>query len=219
MNKDAGVDHHPCRVIKMILNHYLGGGKNKKRPENLKSIINMYICSIIKKPIMKKLIFIGVIVLLFSLNSSASDAPGNERSIGFAAGMPDAKFHLGTEAAIQVVKDLDKAWAKKDFKAMKKFFVDTAKCYFADGRLAKSSTEFIEIERASMEGYEVSWTFDYAVSVDLDPTRGGEHVQAGFTVTAVKNGVTTKKHYHESYFIVDGKIAIWNQYAQIAQKD
>ncbi len=161
---------------------------------------------------MKNLISIVVIFLLFSVNSRASDPPGEERSIGFATALPDHKFHLGTEAAVQVVKDLDKAWAKKDFKAMQKFFVDTAKCYFADGRVAKSSSEFIEIEKASMEGYDVSWTFDYVYSVDLDPTRGGEHVQAGFTGTSVKDGVTAKKSYHESYYVIEGKIVMWSQF-------
>jgi hypothetical protein len=55
-------------------------------------------------------------------------------------------------------------------------------------------------------------TFDYACSVDPDPTRGGEHVQAGFTGTAVKDGVETKKYYHESYYIIEGKIVMWRQY-------
>ena len=56
-----------------------------------------------------------------------------------------------------------------------------------------------------------SWTFDYAYSVDLDPSRGGEHVQAGFTGTIVKDGVESKKSYHESYYIIEGKIVFWTQ--------
>ncbi len=27
----------------------------------------------------------------------------------------------------------------------------------------------------------LSWSYDYAFSVDLDPSTGGEHVQAGFS--------------------------------------
>ena len=65
-----------------------------------------------------------------------------------------------------------------------------------------------------MEGFDVSWTFDYVFSVDIDPTRGGEHVEAGFTGTAVKDGLTTRKSHHESYYVVEGKIVMWNQYTQ-----
>ena len=69
------------------------------------------------------------------------------------------------------------------------------------------------MEKESLEGSETSWTFDYVYSVDLDPTRGGEHVQAGFTVTSVEDGVTEKKSYHEWYYIIEGKIVMWRQYS------
>ena len=162
---------------------------------------------------MKNLLSIAVILLIGSLTVNASNPPGDERSIGFSTALPDHKFHLGTEAAVKIVADLDKVWAEKDYAAMKKFFADTAKCFFSDGRSAKSSDEFIQLVKEGFEDYEVTWTFDYAYSVDLDPTRGGEHVQAGFTGTAVKDGITTKKSYHEWYYIIEGKIVMWRQYS------
>ncbi len=161
---------------------------------------------------MKNLLSIAVILLFASLNLNATNPPGDGKSIGFSTALPDHKFHLGTEAAIQVVKDLDKAWSKSDYKAMKGFFADTAECFFSDGRIAKSSDEWIKIEKESLEGSETTWTFDYVYSVDLDPTRGGEHVQAGFTGTSVEDGVTTKKSYHEWYYVIEGKIVMWRQY-------
>ena len=91
---------------------------------------------------MKNTIFLVVFLLLASVTLKASD-PGDEKSIGFATALPDTKWHLGTEKAIQIVKDLDKAWAKQDFAGMKKFFADTAKCYFADGTITKTSSDFI----------------------------------------------------------------------------
>lgn len=168
---------------------------------------------------MKKLLPIAVLALLVACNAPEKQsetiettiAPAVERAVGFSTYLPDTKWYLGTEEAIQVVKDLDKVWGAKDFDAMRPFFADTAKCYFPDGTVTTSPEEFIEIIKAENEGAEISWTFDYAYSVDLDPTRGGEHVQAGFTGSDMKDGVETKKHYHESYYIIDGKIVMWTQ--------
>jgi hypothetical protein len=161
---------------------------------------------------MKKLSFIAFVLLLASAVATATGPGPKERSIGFSTALPDHKFHLGTEKAVQVVKDLDKAWAARDYKAMRSFFADTAKAYFPDGSVAKSADDFVDKIKSQMEGSEVSWTFDYVYSVDLDPTRGGEHVQAGFTGTDVKDGVTSKTSYHEWYYIIEGKVVMWRQY-------
>ena len=171
---------------------------------------------------MKNLLFIAATMLIVSCNtpnkeSASTDSTSDEaaqvdRSIGFNTMLPELNWHLGTEEAVQVVKDLDEKWAAEDYDAMRGFFADTAVCYFSDGRVAKSADEFIVMLKAEDEGSEISWSFDYAYSVDLDPTRGGEHVQAGFTGTSVKAGVETKKRYHESYYVIEGKIVLWNQY-------
>ena len=163
---------------------------------------------------MRNLFYVAALALLVSCTPKGSDntASPEERAIGFNTMLPDLKFHLGTEEAIQVVKDLDKAWTAGDWEAMKTFFADTATCYFPDGTVANGPDEFVDIVKKQFEGADISWTFDYAYSVDLDPTRGGEHVQAGFTGTGVKDGVTSKSHYHEWYYVVDGKIVMWRQF-------
>lgn len=172
---------------------------------------------------MKKLLMIGAVALLASCaapqEKEAPPPPPVERAIGFNTFLADKQWHLGTEEAIQLVKDLDKVWAEQDYDAMKTFFADTCKFYSPDGNVFNSPDEFIENMKAENEGAEFSWTFDYAYSVDLDPTMGGEHVQAGFTGTSMKDGVETKKRYHESYYIVQGKIVMWNQYAQEVKED
>jgi hypothetical protein len=136
------------------------------------------------------------------------------KAIGFNTFLPELKFHLGTEAAIDVVKELDKLWSEEDFEAMRGFFADTAVMYFPDGKVAHSGDEVIAMIKAEEEeaAMEASWTFDYAYSVDLDPSRGGEHVQAGFTVTKPKDGKEMKSKYHESYYIIDGKVVSLTQY-------
>ena len=174
---------------------------------------------------MKKLIYVAAILLFVSCaNDEAKEAvaeaepPAKERSIGFITTFPDDKLFLGTEAAIQVVKDLDKAWSSRDYAAMRPFLADTAKFSFADGRSATSADEFLKIIEADYDGSE-SWTFNIAYSVDIDPEIGGEHVQAGFTGSSVEDSDTTKTYYHESYYIIKGKVITWNQYTQKEKKE
>ncbi len=163
---------------------------------------------------MKNLLFIAALFLAVSCTPKETETAPVERAIGFNTFIPEKKWHLGTEAAIDIVKDLDKLWAKGDYEAMKPFFSDTVKCFFPDGRIANSPQEFVDMLKKEDEGADFTWTFDYAYSVDLDPSMGGEHVQAGFSGEMVKDGVTTKDRIHESYYIIDGKIVMWNQFKQ-----
>lgn len=172
---------------------------------------------------MQKLILIAAVAFLASCTAPQEKEVIVEkpvdRAIGFNTFLPEKQWHLGTEDAIQVVKDLDKVWAAHDYEAMRGFFADTCRFFLPDGKAFNSPDEFLENMKAENEGSESAWTFDYAYSVDLDPTMGGEHVQAGFTGTEVKDGVETKKRYHESYYIIQGKIVMWNQYTQIVNDE
>lgn len=164
---------------------------------------------------MKKLFVLAVIAAMVSCNSAE---PGTntvevERAIGFNTMLPELQWHLGTEDAITLVKEFDKVWAAENYDEMGKFFADTAVFFFEDGKKAESPEEFIAILKEESEDDDVSWTFDYVYSVDLDPTRGGEHVQAGFTGTGSPKEGENKKQYHESYYVVDGKIVMWRQYS------
>lgn len=168
---------------------------------------------------MKNLLIIASLAILASCTAPEPQIKEVEvpvdRAIGFNTMLPDLQWHMGTEPAIQLVKDMDELWAAENYEGMMAFFADTCKFYFPDGRIASSPDEFAAFIEEGSEGTDVSWTFDYAYSVDLDPTRGGEHVQAGFTGTETKNGVTSKKRYHESYYVVEGKIVLWNQFSQV----
>jgi len=161
---------------------------------------------------MKNLVFTLAILLIISCNTKKEEVAPAERAIGFNTFLPELQWHLGNDDAIQIVKDMDVLWAKKDYEGMKQFFADTAKFYFPDGRVASTPDEFVEFLKEEDNDSDGTWTFDYAYSVDLDPSQGGEHVQAGFTGTSMKDSVTTKKRYHESYYIIQGKIVTWNQF-------
>jgi hypothetical protein len=169
---------------------------------------------------MKNLTVILLLVLAISCQeNTANENEGEnqaemdkERSIGFIADLPDSKWHLGQENAVEVVKKFDGLWGAKDFEAMRPFLSDTLKYYFADGRKGDSPDGFIQI--LTDDASDDTWTFDFAYSVDLDPEIGGEHVQAAFTGYAIADGDTTTTYYHESYYIIQGKITWWNQFTQ-----
>lgn len=170
---------------------------------------------------MKNLSLFLVFAVIMSCNTATTEVETpKERAIGFNTFLPEFKWHLGTEDAIQVVHKIDEAWSKKDFAALRTHLADTAKFYFSDGRIANSADGFIEILESDNENSsDISWTFDYAFSVDLNPAEGGEHVQAGFTVTEVKDSVEVLTKYHESYYIIQGKLVMWNSYDMDVKKE
>ena len=93
---------------------------------------------------MKNLLFILSFAFVFSCQAPPQEA-APERAIGFNTFLPELQWHLGQDDAINIVKDLDGAWAKRDYASMTGFFADTAKFYFPDGRVAKSPAAFIDI--------------------------------------------------------------------------
>jgi len=157
---------------------------------------------------MKKLskLFILSIALLLG----ACDAP--ERAIGFVTGdNAEMQWHLGTQDAIDIVSTVDGLWAAEDYEGMRPYFADSLVFNSYDGSTTNTFDEFVE---AMTSQPSVSWTYDYAFSVDLNPSIGGEHVQAGFTVTypATEDSGERVNRNHESYYVVDGKIISLTQY-------
>ena len=61
---------------------------------------------------------------------------------------------------------------------------------------------------------EQNWVMNYAFCIDLDPTRGGDWVNAGFTVEA--NNKKPKRNINDWYFVKIGKIHQFNQSEQVA---
>ena len=94
---------------------------------------------------------------------------------------------------------------------MTPYFADSLVVTSYEGNTTNTFDDFVE---AMTSGASASWTYDYAFSVDLDPSIGGEHVQAGFTVTypSTDDAEGYVNQNHESYYIVDGKIITLTQY-------
>tara|TARA_B100001996_G_C18565439_1_gene556309 strand:- start:62 stop:562 length:501 start_codon:yes stop_codon:yes gene_type:complete len=161
---------------------------------------------------MKKLVSMVTIVLfVFACQPNKTQ---KEKMIGFHPNeqAQDLGWHLGTQEAIDVVVALDKAWALGDYATMKKMFVDTLTIRTPEGKVFKNFDDFQKFEESQNNP---TWDFQYAYSVDINPLIGGEHVQAGFLInTKDEDGNDQKKRYHESYYIVQGKIVWLNQYEQ-----
>ena len=127
---------------------------------------------------MKNSILIVLFALSVFLNGCESNMP--ERSIGFVAGEnSDTKWHLGTQQAIDVVNIVDELWANQNYDSMRQYFADSVEVWSPKGEYTNTFDSFIE---SLTTGENVSWSYNYAFSVDLDPSIGGEHVQAGFSV-------------------------------------
>ena len=154
------------------------------------------------------------ILLMFTITLLLSSCDTNtpERTIGFVTGdNAELQWHLGTQEAIDVVTSVDALWNNQDYEGMREFFADSVKVLRPNGTYTNSFDSFIE---SLNDGSNVSWSYDYAFSVDLDPEVGGEHVQAGFSVTYPGTDDSDERidYQHESYYIVDGKIITLNQY-------
>jgi len=154
------------------------------------------------------------ILLMFTITLLLSSCDTNtpERNIGFVTGdNSELQWHLGTQEAIDVVTTVDSLWKNQDYEGMREFFADTVKVLRPNGTYTNSFDSFIE---SLSDGSNVTWSYDYAFSVDLDPEVGGEHVQAGFSVTYPGTNDSDERidYQHESYYIVDGKIITLNQY-------
>ena len=137
----------------------------------------------------------------------------SDRAIGFVSGEnSESKWHLGTQEAVDVVNIVDGLWASQDYEGMREYFADTVKVWTPKGEYTNTFDSFIE---SLTTGENVSWSYDYAFSVDLDPSIGGEHVQAGFSVDypETEDSEAYIDLHHESYYVVDGKIITLRQYA------
>ena len=55
-----------------------------------------------------------------------------QKSNGFARGSEDS-WKIGSQAGVDLVTELDKAWSNKDYEKMKIFFDDSATFMFAEG--------------------------------------------------------------------------------------
>ena len=99
-----------------------------------------------------------------------------ERSVGFNDWSDDGKeykFHLGTEASIDVVKEFDKLSEKKNYDGMNEIFSDTTVITYQNGQKA-SLQDFISmnVRRDSIleaNDAKLNWDLLRAFSVDIAP--------------------------------------------------
>ena len=157
----------------------------------------------------------SILIILFTLSVFLNGCETNmsDRAIGFVSGEnSDSKWHLGTQEAVDVVNIVDGLWASQDYEGMREYFADTVEVWTPKGEYTNTFDSFIE---SLTTGENVSWSYDYAFSVDLDPSIGGEHVQAGFSVDypETEDSEAYIDLHHESYYVVDGKIITLRQYA------
>mgnify|MGYP001183807061 FL=1 len=158
---------------------------------------------------MKKLLFL--IIILVSI-SACNNNSGN----GFVNDS-DLKFYIGSNSSVELFKVFDSAWKNLDYKLMKTMIADSISFEFHDGKIATNADEFIEIIKGDVakrnaEGNSYTWTTDYALSVDLTPSKDGEWVNAGFTsVLDFPQDSIDKRIYNDWYFFNKGKLELWYQ--------
>lgn len=123
--------------------------------------------------------------------------------------------YLGDQETVDAFKKLDKAWAARDYNAMKEMIADQGMFVFEDGFTANSAQEFVDkVESEYQENLESEqgwgWKTNYAFSVypkgALDSSvtnQQGQWVNAQFTGT---DGT-----YIEWYQMVNGKLTMWYQ--------
>ena len=106
--------------------------------------------------------------------------------------------------------ELDKYWGV-DYDKMRTFFVDTLKSSFEGGESFETLDGFIgQVKVGMLENVGAqNWSMDGAFSIDLDPAKGGDWVNAWFSVDATDS--QPKREIVEYYFVKNGKIHEFSQ--------
>ena len=127
-------------------------------------------------------------------------------SSGFSpAGGP---VYFGSEASVQLVKDIDAAWASEDMEQLASFFADTCVFDWYDGKSYDGPEAFIG--RIMEDTLDNDWDFRWAYSVDDNVEEPGDWVHAGFDVISSKDSVQVEHAwYQEWYYIEGGKVLYW----------
>ena len=177
---------------------------------------------------MKNFKLIITIIILsgisYSCNNSAVQRmmeEDPERAVGMSdwAGVEDMKWHIGTQEAVDLAKNMNSAWRARDYETMRTFISDTAKITATNGFTFTDVDEFIESRKRqdsaiTSNGATFDWKFTNLFSVDLDPTTGGEHVHVDYYGIYTKDGKEDNFRVMNRYYVIDGKIVVWNSYSQ-----
>ena len=161
-------------------------------------------------------------ITFFMFSCSDTDHVCEIQSNGFIDGM-DGQVMMGSQSAVEVFKEMDKAWAALDYDKLKTFVADGAVMKFADGEVANGPDEFVEqIKREVVEieekGNDFKWNTDYAFSIAVT-TGEGDWVNAQFTSTHTNpDSELEAEVFYEFYHIIDGKVQEWNQFKRTELK-
>ena len=167
---------------------------------------------------MNKYFLIWVTLFMFSCSNTPPVPPSN----GFIDGM-DGQVMMGSQSAVEVFKEMDKAWAALDYDKLKTFVADSAVMKFADGEVTNGPDEFVEqIKREVVEieekGNDFKWNTDYAFSLAVTIGKG-DWVNAQFTSTHTNpDSELEAEVFYEFYHIIDGKVHEWNQFKRTELK-
>ena len=160
------------------------------------------------------------IISFFSLivvSCTTSDQKCTDNANGFIDGN-DGQVKMGSQNAVDIFNEIDKAWADLDYETLKSYVAEDAEMRFHDGRVAVGPEEFIELikiwvsEIEDEKGNEYKWNTDYAFSLAVT-TIEGDWVNAQFTSTHTNpDSELEAEVIYEFYHIVDGKINEWSQF-------
>ena len=161
-------------------------------------------------------------ITFFMFSCSDTDHVCEIQSNGFIDGM-DGQVMMGSQSAVEVFKDMDKAWAALDYDKLKTFVADGAVMKFADGEVANGPDEFVEQIKSEVveieeKGNDFKWNTDYAFSLAVT-TGEGDWVNAQFTSTHTNpDSELEAEVFYEFYHIIDGKVQEWNQFKRTELK-
>ena len=161
---------------------------------------------------MQHLIALTILILMLGGCETA------QKSNGFVRTMEGYSYHISGQSSVDLVMELDKAWAAQDYEKMRTFFADTASFSFAEGEKFNSLDGFIGHVKKQMEAGN-TWTAEYAFAVDVAPGEGGDWVNAAFRVELPESDPKKKEEvFYEWYYVKNGKIHTWSQSKQVLLK-
>ena len=166
---------------------------------------------------MKKFSFLSLLYVLFLFTSCDI----NNNSVGLSTWSDDGKvykWHLGTESAVDVAANLDKAMKDKDYTLLRNFLSDTVRITSSDGTVYNADSFIkrrIEIDSIlESRSASLNWQYSNIFSVDLDPSRGGEHVHVNYSGKYEdENGIDTWNSINR-YYVIEGKVVWWDTFTQ-----
>lgn len=178
---------------------------------------------------MKNTLSILAVICTLTFTSCNEKQPCDAPTNGFLTGT-DYQLKMGSSAAVDVFNELDAAWAKRDYEALKTFIADEASLSFDDGFVATTPQEFVDKIKAdaaeSETGSNNQWVTNYAFALTLTDDGSeettmdsGDWVNAQFTTKNTDpDSDIDSEVYYEYYHIVDGKVTQWNQFKKTIKK-